>query len=92
MTGSFVSFDRLAFWDEYFIITLSFVLFLGLLEMLRFFQFISHLSNFLATIKYASSQLLAYSVVFGIAFWAYSLLGKHVEKRFRYHYKLTYFE
>ena len=74
LADSFVSFDVLAFWDEVLIIVLSFVLFFAFLDILRFFQFVRHLANLLATIKHGAKALSSFCAIFMTVVIAFSIV------------------
>jgi polycystin 1L2 len=67
MTDKFYNFQRIAVWDDIFQILLAFAIFASILKLIHILRFNRRMSMLAGTLKLSARDLLAFSLVFGIA-------------------------
>ena len=70
--GKFVSFSRVASWNELFVYIVAMVVFMSWLKAIKLLRFNSRMSMLAQTLKGAAGPLASFSLVFVVFFMAYS--------------------
>ncbi len=75
VSGKFVSFEGLSFWDEVLCITTSIMLFTAMVKLLGLLRFNSHIARLSKLLQRAFQPLSSFALVFCVIFFAFSLLA-----------------